>query len=473
MVHFSGRKEELEALNSLLDKNTASLAVIYGRRRIGKSRLVEEFGKDLELLSFAGLAPTDRSTNNSQLEEFSRQISRQLNKPLKLHADWGDAFFYLADLLQEGRVVIFFDEITWMGACDKDFLGKLKNAWDTAFKKNNRLILILCGSVSAWIKKNILSSTGFHGRVSLKIRLKELSIPECEAFWNKKRQSKTDILKILSVTGAIPKYLEEIRTNLSADENIKQLCFNESGILFNEFKQIFIDMLQRDSDLYRRIVEVLVTGSKEQSDIAAELNIKGGGTFSDYLEELETAGFIKKYPSWNLLSGTEKKIAQYQLSDNYLRFYLKYILPNRQNILEGNFKQISMTTLPAWATIMSLQFENLVLNNRMLVKQALRIYPDEIICDNPYLQRQTKKLRGCQIDYLIQTRFGNLYLCEVKFSRNIIKKDVIEEVQEKMNRLSIPQGFSIRPVLIHAGEVHDSVVDSQFFYRIINFTEFI
>ncbi len=117
---------------------------------------------------------------------------------------------------------------------------------------------------------------------------------------------------------------------------------------------------------------------------------------------------------------------------------------------------------------MGFQLENLVLSNRHDIKKLLDIYPDEVIYDNPYFQRQTVRHEACQVDYMVQTKFGGLYLCEIKFSRNIIRSDVIDEVEEKIKKLYIPRNFSIKPILIHASEVHDDVVDSGFFCKIID-----
>ena len=158
---FVGRVNELKSLMDLTQKRSSSLIVIRGRRRIGKSRLVEEFAKNYRFLRFAGLYPTEATTAQSQREEFSKQLSLNLNAPQIIANDWTDLFLSLARETQQGRVIILFDEISWMGSKDSDFLGKLKNAWDLELKKNPELILILCGSVSVWIEKNILHITIF------------------------------------------------------------------------------------------------------------------------------------------------------------------------------------------------------------------------------------------------------------------------------------------------------------------------
>jgi hypothetical protein len=120
---------------------------------------------------------------------------------------------------------------------------------------------------------------------------------------------------------------------------------------------------------------------------------------------------------------------------------------------------------------MGLQFENLVVHNRKTVLRLLGIFSDEIVMDGPFFQTPTKKQPGCQIDYLIQTRFQNLYLCEVKFSKNQIDKKVIAEMEEKRMRLKVPRHFSIRPILIHVNGVEDSVLDERYFDKVIDFSQ--
>jgi len=192
---------------------------------------------------------------------------------------------------------------------------------------------------------------------------------------------------------------------------------------------------------------------------------------TNYLDELVISGFVDRDYSWDLKSGNVSSLSKYRLSDNYLRFYLKYIKPNSQKIKNNQFAKHSLTALPAWATIMGFQMENMVVNNRDKIKEILGIYPDEVIYDSPYFQRKTARARGCQIDYMVQTKFGNLFVCEVKFSRNTIRIDVVDDMIEKIKKIAVPRNFSIRPVLIHASEVSDEVMDSNYFAKIINMAD--
>lgn len=472
---FVGRQEELQSLDDLTRKKTSSLVTIKGRRRIGKSRLAEEFAKKkgFKFLRFSGLPPHEKTTAQSERAIFAKQLASNLNIPPVAADDWTDLFTFLGKETQRGKIIILFDEISWMGTKDADFLGKLKDAWDFIFKKNPRLIFILCGSVSAWIEKNILASTGFMGRLSLTIDLKELKAHECNQLLKEVgfRGSAYEKLKILSVTGGIPRYLEEIKSDRLADENIKNMCFQEKGILFREFKDIFIDIFSKRSELYQTIVRALVDGDKEFEEISTAIGGKNNGHMSDHLNNLIQSGFIRRNFTWTVKNGKESSLSRYRLADNYLRFYLKYIEKNKPKIINKHFALTSLATLPGFQSIMGLQFENLVLNNREFILEKLKLHPEDIIIDNPYFQRPQLRMKGCQIDYLIQTRSNVLYACEIKFSKQEIKTEIIDEMKQKLSNFHLPRGFSIMPVLIHVNGVNDRITESEYFSHLINFTE--
>jgi len=465
---FVGRKRELQMLNDLFKKKSASLVVIRGRRRIGKSRLAQEFANKIPHYIFSGLPPISGISSAHQKEEFARQLHREMKIPLPRADDWGDLFWHLAQRAQKGKIVLVLDEISWMGSKDPTFLGKLKTAWDLYFKNNPQLILILCGSISSWIEKNILSSTGFMGRISLDITLEKLPLHECNEFWNAEqdRVSAFDKLKVLSVVGGIPRYLEEILPNQSAETNIQRLCFQKEGFLFSEFERIFSDLFSTRSSIYKTIVERLADGPCELKEIYTVLEVEKNGVVSGYMEDLVTSGFVSHDFTWHLKTGLDSKLSHYRLKDNYLRFYLKYIEPNKKKIEKQGLK-----LLPQWQSAIGLQFENLVLGNRKTIQRILGIEPSEIVNDNPFFQRKAKDRPGCQIDYMIQTKFGVCYLCEIKFSSQEITRSVIDEVKQKIRSLSRPKNISIRPILIHVNGVDEYVIESGFFSSIIDFND--
>ena len=473
MSSFVGRENELKRLLDLQKKKMASFVVIRGRRRIGKSRLAEELSKHFDkFYTFIGLAPEEGVTSADQLDEFSRQLAQQFNAPGAKYDDWSNAFWALSERVKTGKILLLFDEISWMGSKDPTFLSKIKNLWDQYLKKNDKLVFIVCGSASAWIEKNILSSTGFVGRISYTLTLEELPLSDCNKFWPK-GISAYEKLKILSVTGGIPKYLEEIDPKLSAEGNIKKLCFTKGGFLVEEFKQIFSDLFLRESALYKKIIELLSDGAKERLEICEILKMDPSGRMSEYLSELELAGFISRDHTWSIETGVDSKLSKYRLSDNYLRFYLKYIEKNLSKINRNSFNLKSLTALPEWNTIMGFQFENLVINNKDLIWSALDINPEDIVSENPFYQRKTTRNPGCQIDYMIQTKFSSLYICEFKFLKREVGYSIIAEVQKKIDSLKFPKGFSIRPVLVHVNGVHEDVIDSDYFSGIIDISKFL
>ncbi|MES2200192.1 MAG: ATP-binding protein [Chlamydiota bacterium] len=471
---FIGREWEMTKLQEFTLKRSASLIVVRGRRRIGKSRLLKEFGRQMRSFFFSGLPPKSKKTVTSlaQRKEFASQLAQQ-GIPGVDPSDWSLLFWHLAQHTKEGRVLIVLDEISWMGSKDADFLGKLKNAWDLHFSNNSQLMIILCGSISSWIEKNILSSTGYLGRVSWDLYLEELPLSSCNAFWEpyESRISSYEKFKILSVTGGVPLYLELMRPELSAEENIRNICFTRGGLLVREFDQIFSDLFAKRSLKYRAIVESLANGPKQAFEIYEALQKKKAGMYDDYINDLVQAGFLKRDFTWHVKEGTHSKFSKYRLSDNYLRFYLKYILPNRAQIENGLFASASLTALPGWEATMGLQFENLVTHNRQSLWKMMGITPCDIVADGPFFQTKTALQSGCQVDYLIQTRFHTLYVCEIKFSKDPIGMDVIKQMEEKIEALKTPKQYSIRPILIHVNGVSDRILDARYFDKVIDFSQ--
>jgi len=466
---FIGRKYYLEAMSALWRKRTSSLVVVSGRRRIGKSTLVEKFAEvsKCRFIEIEGLAPDKTMTNRKQIANFCERLASATGQPVAKADSWSQAFDALeAAISNTAKTIVFLDEISWMGAYDSTFAAYLKNAWDTQLSRKGSLILVLAGSVSSWIQNNILKAKGFVGRISLDITLPEMPLADCREFWGHRKEQTAlrEILDVLSVTGGIPKYLQEIDVSLDADENIRRLCFLPEGYLFRDFNSIFSDVFG-NAALKRSLLEQLSDGPATLAQLSKKLGVEANGHVSDELRDLVEAGFIAPGPGLNPETGTKVRQVQYRLRDNYTRFYLKFIAPRETAIRQGLFKFVSMERLPGWETIMGLQFENLVLNNLDVLCQLIGLEGKLVTSAAPFVRRKRAGSPGLQIDLLIQTPKA-LYVIEIKRQRKITAS-VEQEVQDKIQKLHAPRTKSVRSVLVYDGDIAPEIVEEDYFDYLI------
>ena len=466
MKKFFGRESYLDKLDALWRKSTSSFVVVAGRRRIGKSTLVEEFAarSNCEFIEIVGLPPDEKMTNQKQIDNFCERLARRTGRPRQNADCWARAFDALDDALKgRGRTIVFLDEISWMGKYDDSFAGFLKTAWDTQFSKHDRLIFIVAGSVSAWINRNIQRSRGYVGRISLDFTLPELPPATCLGFWGRKlnRTSTGDILDVLAVTGGVPKYLNEIDPSLSPDENIRRLCYDPDGYLFKDFDRIFDDVFGASIAAKKRILTLLAEKPASVSELALALGGDPNGHLSENLAELQEAGFIAGARGRNPVTGKDVREIRYRLRDNYTRFYLRYILPKKEAIANGFYQYVPLERLPGWDAIMGLQFENLVLNNIAVLAPHIGLMGKTVESAAPYFKSGRKTGKGVQIDYLVQLPKCT-YVIEIKRKRHITSA-IEDQMQEKLDRLKLPRGRSVKLVLVYAGELDPVVEENGFF----------
>ena len=467
---FVGRENDLAELMALWRKRTSSLVVVSGRRRIGKSTLVERFAADSKcrFIEIAGLAPDKEMTNQKQLDHFCERMAGQTGMPEVRVDGWAKAFDLLSAAIRgSARTVVFLDEISWMGHFDSSFAALLKDAWDIHFAKRPNLVLVLAGSVSAWIQTNILNSKAFVGRISKEIPLTELTLAECRKFWGKAadRVSDVEILDLLSVTGGIPKYLEEMDLTLSVEENVRLSCFSPGGYLFRDFDAIFSDVFESEVSSKLKIVEALAEGPASVSELAESAGLELNGHVSTDLKELCAAGFVASSEGLNPSTGKPARETRYRLRDNYIRFYLKFIRPKKAAIRSGMYKFKSMENLAEWNAVLGFQFENLILNNLPSLAPRLGLGSSIVTSAAPYYRKGRRKGEGVQIDLLIQTAKS---VCAVEIKRlKRIDESVERDVAEKLRRLKLPHSVSKRAALIYEGRLAQSVMDGGFFDFIV------
>lgn len=470
-MKFVGREEQLEKLGALWRKRGASFAVVSGRRRIGKSTLVEEFARrsGCRFIELVGLPPDEKMTNQRQLGHFCERLAVSTGMPEAKVDGWAKAFDALnAYVSGHEKTIVFLDEISWMGRYDSAFAGFLKNAWDTQLSQKPKLILVVAGSVSAWIRANIQKAKGFVGRISLDLTLQELSLRECREFWGRKaeRVSPREMLDVLSVTGGVPKYLSEMDPSHSADDTIRRLCFDADGYLFQDFNRIFDDVFESTVSVKKRIVLRLAEGACSATGLAEALGVEANGHLSQDLQELVEAGYVAVGEGKNPQTGKDVREVRYRLKDNYTRFYLKTIEPRRAAIQAGVFRYGTLSQLPGWESIMGLQFENLVLNHFQSLARIVGLVGKNVESVAPYYRKKSARCEGVQIDLLIQLP-KCVYVVEIK-RKNRISVAIEDEVQQKMDRLGLPRGKSVKTVLVYDGELDPAVEENGFFDYLVS-----
>ena len=152
------------------------------------------------------------------------------------------------------------------------------------------------------------------------------------------------------------------------------------------------------SGIYEKICAFLTFRNAEYKDIAAGINYEKGGALTGYIDELIEAGYIRRTFSWDLKSNKKSTISLYRLTDNYLRFYYKFMQPKLTEIENDQYIDTDVSSLAGWYSVFGFQFENLLLNNRHLLKKIIRVESSQIVTDNPYYQRASKNRSGCQIE---------------------------------------------------------------------------
>ena len=151
---------------------------------------------------------------------------------------------------------------------------------------------------------------------------------------------------MLSVTGGVPRYLEEVDPSRSAAENIRNLCFRPDGTLFRDFRQIFNDVFGENAGVKRELLRALSAGPRTCSELAEALGVERGGSISENLSVLELSGFVAKDAGLNPRTGRPSRQDRYRIRDNYTRFYLRYVEPHEEAIRKGQFAFASLEILP-------------------------------------------------------------------------------------------------------------------------------
>ncbi|MEQ1665142.1 MAG: ATP-binding protein, partial [Bdellovibrionales bacterium] len=440
---FFGRGRELKILNDFNQNRNSFIGVIYGRRRVGKSRFIAEFTKDKPSFIFEGLQ--GESTQN-QINHFCEQLARQTNDHLLLKANlpnWNRTFDVLTDYLSKKnkhrKTILVLDEIQWMAGHRSQLISLIKYYWDNHWRQFN-VDIILCGSIASFMVKKVIKSKALYGRIDVELKLEQLRPDEAAQFLIKKR-SPEEILLYQMIFGRVPKYFENIDPKRSFEVNLNRLCFQSNGIMVNEIDKIFYSQFKKTS-IYFKIVRALLNGPKTLQELSLSLLVSSGGGLKEYLTNLELAQYIGSDSS--LDKKINSKYKKYFLADEYLIFHKKYIEPNLSHILKNTNRSIfTQLVKPSWSPWLGLAFERFCLNNAEYLAEKLG-FKESLIGFGPLIQKNP----GLQIDLIFKRSDKVIVICEMKYSKNIIYKEVISEVQTKIDKLRAFKGFAIEKALV-------------------------
>lgn len=464
---FVGRKQEIEIIEQAIQSSKAELGIVYGRRRVGKSTLLEYFTKTVPSFTFEGL---EKGTTKVQIAHFVSQLAKQTNTlPVKA-ITWEDAFDTFTKYISKGRHYIIFDEFPWMANEQTKLIALLKFYWDRYWKKNPDITLILCGSIANFMVKHLVHSRALHNRKTFEMKIDPLPAFEAKQFFQNYR-STFEVSKFLMIFGGVPKYLEQLDPKKSLTLNLDRLCFQKNGFFVKEFETLFKEQFKVVRN-YENIVEILAKGSLSKEKLAQIVQIDSGGGLKYYLDQLERADFIKSFQSFSFNKNSRSKTKKYVLWDEWLRFYFNYMQPNIQ-IIESNNRPGGFENFVSnsFDTYLGLAFERFCFKNIYSIFDALDISHFNVVNYGPFFKqgsrKSSSKSSGLQIDILIEQKGAILTLIECKFSVNPIGPTIIQEIEKKIHLLQAPKKYTIEKVLICANGVSSSLRKENYFHKIL------
>lgn len=434
---FIGRKLEVQTLNEIYSSDKSQLGVVFGRRRVGKTRLLEEFAAHRKNCLFFE-AQEDLALKD-QIRHAQMQLSQQLNDAniaFVPYQTWDHFFQKISDILvaknKSSKTILIFDELQWMASGKSALIAKLKYYWDKQWSKQN-VLLILCGSIASFMVEKVIKSKALYGRIDFEFQIKPLFPDEANQLLYSKR-SAVEALLYQIVIGRIPKYYEWIDRRKSFEWNINKLCFTSAGLLLKDFEKTFYKQFKNGSH-YHHIIDVLAKGPLTFKEIGDKTNLPSGGGLKSYLETLEMANVIRSHSS--IEKKSTSKMKQYFLVDEFLCFYKKFIEPNIEVIRQNETRELfSKLILPNWKPWLGLAFERFCCNNAEYIAEKMG-FKEKLITYGPYYQRGTKSTDGFQIDLIYRLSNNTLVLIEIKYSQNEIGPEIITEIEQKKQKLSI------------------------------------
>lgn len=323
---FIGREKELGNLNRLYTSDKFEFAVIYGRRRVGKTAIINEFTKEKPSICFTGV-----ETNEKQnLENFSKCILEYVTKkPANTSFDsFQTALEFVFELAKEERIVLVIDEYPYVARASKSLASTLQLLIDK-YKDTSKLFLILCGSSMSYMEDQVLAyKAPLYGRRTAQFKVHPFEFQEACKYFT--QLSDEDKALAYGIVGGTPQYLLQLNDKLSIEDNIKNTYLNPASSIYEE-PQNLLKQEVREPAIYNAIIAAIATGYSKISEISTKVG-EDTSVCATYIKNLVSLGIVKKETPFGEDS-TRKTI--YSIEDNMFRFWYRFVPENTSIISRG------------------------------------------------------------------------------------------------------------------------------------------
>lgn len=444
-----GRHAELARLEDVAGRSEAQLIAVYGRRRVGKTFLVETF---FRARASVYLQVTGRSGGSrvEQVAGFQREVEGALygGQRLPQAATFAEVFELLAAGIAQLRarrpsahVAVFLDELPWLAAPRGGLLEALDHAWNTRLRSFTGLTMIVCGSAAAWMIEHVVDARGgLHNRLTGSIRLLPFTLGEAHAYLAARKIPSTlaQTLELYMALGGVPHYLSLVQRGRSAAQNIGHLCFG-NGELAGELPRLFRALFGTAGG-HERLVRALASKTEglTSAEVAAKAGIEKGGRLSEWLRELVEAGFVAAsvpYPQ-------KTRDTRYRIIDEFVWFAHRFIerLPRGALAAQDGATYWALTRQgPAHRAWSGYAFEGICLKHHPQIKAALG-FAAVAATVAPWRRKADKGSaeRGAQIDLLFDRADRVFSLCEMKYEAGplLVDRRLRDELTHKRDVFS-------------------------------------
>ncbi len=323
---FIGREKELKTLDRLYQSEQFEFVVIYGRRRVGKTALINHFIDDKQAIYFMGV----ESNEKQNLENFSKSII-EFSSGIQAETSFSSyqaALEYVFKLAEKERVILAIDEYPYVARSSKSLASTLQMLIDK-YKDHSKLMLILCGSSMSYMEDHVLAyKAPLYGRRTAQMKILPFDFEECCTYLS--RLSDEDKAYIYGIVGGTPQYLLQINDKLSVEDNIKNTYLNPTSFLYEEPLNLLKQEV-REPAIYNAIITAVATGHSRMSEISTKVG-ESTTVCSGYLKNLIDLGIIKKETPYG--EKTSKK-SIYSIEDNMFYFWYRFVPDNMSAIARG------------------------------------------------------------------------------------------------------------------------------------------